>query len=77
MKPVFLSLKEFDATCDKRYGIQNEILMENAARGMCDEILNILKRQTKNKKKVIQIVCGSGDNGADGLALARMLYDAA
>lgn len=77
MKPVFLSLKEFDATCDKRYGMQNEILMENAARGMCDEILNILKRQTKNKKKVIQIVCGSGDNGADGLALARMLYDAA
>jgi len=51
MKPVFLSLKEFDATCDKRYGMQNEILMENAARGMCDEILNILKRQTKNKKK--------------------------
>lgn len=93
MKPVFLSLKEFDKSCDKKYKMQGEILMENAARGMCEKILYFLKKhfnkkslkkiRTTNKARcsykplrpVIQIVCGSGDNGADGLALARMLYD--
>lgn len=77
MKPVFFSLKEFDAACGEKYRMQNEVLMENAARGMCEAILLFLKKRFKHKKPVIQIVCGSGDNGADGLALARMIYDAA
>lgn len=84
MKPVFLSLKEFDSACNEKYKMQGEILMENAARGMCEEILRLLKahfkterarKSYKSQRPILQIVCGSGDNGADGLALARMLYE--
>ena len=51
-------------------GISKLILMENA--GL--QLANIIqKRYLKNKSKNILIVCGSGNNGGDGLVCARHL----
>ena len=51
-------------------GISKLILMENA--GL--QLANIIQKQySKNKSKNILIVCGSGNNGGDGLVCARHL----
>ena len=44
------------------------LLMENAARGVCDVVFQRLP----NAERIV-IVCGPGNNGGDGLALARQL----
>lgn len=51
----------------EKYGVSKLKLMENAGYGLYKEI-----KKYKNKK--ILIVCGSGNNGGDGLVLARYLY---
>lgn len=48
---------------------------ENGVRGHITFPNAFKEISSLNKKPVLQIVCGSGDNGGDGLALARMLYD--
>jgi NAD(P)H-hydrate epimerase len=47
-------------------GIPSIILMENAARCVTDEVL-------KQKPNYVTAVCGKGNNGGDGLAVARQL----
>lgn len=74
MRPVFKNLKEFDKACEIKYNMPGEILMENAARGMADFLYRFLKKQYVGKKVLLQIVCGPGNNGGDGLAVARMLF---
>jgi len=88
MLNVFESLKEKDRDAIDKYKIDSNVLMEIAAKGVCDKIIELaykkepfykeLKRgflQEIIAKKTIQIVCGSSDNGGDGLALSRMLQD--
>jgi NAD(P)H-hydrate epimerase len=48
----------------KEIGIPSLVLMERAAYGCVESI----------EGKRILVVCGTGNNGADGVALARMLY---
>ena len=51
-------------------GISKLVLMENAG----IQLANIIQKQySKNKSKNILIVCGSGNNGGDGLVCARHL----
>jgi hydroxyethylthiazole kinase-like uncharacterized protein yjeF len=45
-------------------------LMENAGRGVTDELLARFK---PTKKDLLVIVCGKGNNGGDGFVVARML----
>ena len=57
-----------DRRCYDEYGLTEDILMEHAASGMANYInTNLPDRHS------ILIVCGSGNNGADGLALARLM----
>ncbi|MCI5969044.1 NAD(P)H-hydrate dehydratase [Helicobacter sp.] len=69
MKNLFLDTRPLDKRASTEFKLSSEILMENAARGMLEFLLPKL-----NSKSRILLVCGSGDNGADCLALARMLY---
>lgn len=72
MKNLFFSTRELDRYATEHFYLPPELLMENAARGMCEFIKSrFLTNSTKQLK--ILFVCGSGDNGADCLALARML----
>jgi hydroxyethylthiazole kinase-like uncharacterized protein yjeF len=65
MIPIFKEVYSLDKACYDK-GLNEYILMENAARGMYEEIKS-------RKIKSICIISGSGNNGADGIALARML----
>jgi len=65
MVEVFKEVYTLDKACYDK-GLNEYILMENAARGMYEEIKN------RNIKSIC-IISGAGNNGADGIALARML----
>jgi ADP-dependent NAD(P)H-hydrate dehydratase / NAD(P)H-hydrate epimerase len=70
MQKVYEELQTLDQRCYEKLDLSEDILMENAA-------INI-KNHIKNRffaNEEILIVCGSYNNAADGLALARLLYD--
>lgn len=69
MQNIFDEVGSLDERCYTQLGLSEELLMEHAAQGMADYIK---KSFTKNSS--VTIVCGSGNNGADGLALARLLH---
>ena len=56
------------ATIEK--GISSTALMEKAAKNCCDWITD----NFRNAKKFL-VFCGNGNNGGDGFAIARMLYE--
>jgi hydroxyethylthiazole kinase-like uncharacterized protein yjeF len=69
MKKVFDEVKSLDKRAINSYFLSEELLMEHASLG----IQNYISKKFKKNKKIL-IVCGSGNNGADGIALARLLH---
>jgi hydroxyethylthiazole kinase-like uncharacterized protein yjeF len=65
MIKVFQSVNTLDAKCYTQYHLSEDLLMEHAALG--------LKAALPKKALKILIVAGSGNNGADGIALARQI----
>lgn len=68
MKKVFDEVGILDKKCYNQYGLSEDILMEHAATSMLDFIQKKFKKNAK-----ILIISGVGNNGADGIALARLL----
>ncbi len=64
-------MREVDRLTTERYGIPSIILMENAANAVASVITQKLGGSVKDKS--ILILCGKGNNGGDGAALARIL----
>ncbi len=62
-------MKEIDRYTIHEIGIPSMVLMERAAMAVADEI-----EQRAGYSDVIWAVCGTGNNGADGVAAARMLH---
>jgi hydroxyethylthiazole kinase-like uncharacterized protein yjeF len=74
MRPMTLTVKqtrELDRRAQEDYGIPTLILMENAARTLAEVIQRFLISPIERCRVVI--VCGTGNNGGDGLAAARHL----
>ena len=69
MQNVYKSVDFLDNRAVERFGISNEILMENAASAM----ERVIDSKISAPNALIIIVCGTGNNGADGFALARRL----
>ena len=69
MQKLFDEVKSLDKDCYLSYKLSEDILMEHAANG-----INVFIRSKFDKNSKIIIACGSGNNGADGLALARLLH---
>ncbi|HQR73252.1 MAG TPA: NAD(P)H-hydrate dehydratase [Sulfurovum sp.] len=69
MQKVFESCIALDERCYEQYGLNEDILMEHAAGGMAQYIRSHFAKGTS-----VLIVAGKGNNGADGIALARQLF---
>jgi len=69
MQKVFDEVNTLDKRCYEEFGLSEDILMEHAAASMMQYIQN---KFVSNEK--ILIVCGTGNNGADGITLARLLH---
>ncbi|WP_455194445.1 NAD(P)H-hydrate dehydratase [Eubacterium ramulus] len=63
-------MKLCDENTMRRRGMLSAVLMERAALATMQEIV---KRYPNPVTKVL-VVCGSGNNGGDGVAVARLLY---
>lgn len=69
MQKIFESCYDLDRRCYEKYNLTEDILMEHAADAMARHI-----RAYDGNKERILIVSGPGNNGADGITLARLLY---
>ncbi|MBQ8231219.1 MAG: NAD(P)H-hydrate dehydratase [Lachnospiraceae bacterium] len=63
-------MKRYDAVTIEQIGIPSLVLMERASLSVYEEIQ---AAKLSGQKKRVLILVGCGNNGADGLALARML----
>ena len=68
MQKVFKEANSLDKRCYDTYFLSEDILMEHAAFGIYQHI-----EQKYIQNSSILVVCGSGNNGADGITLARLL----
>src|SRR5208337_5320947 len=65
-------MQQIDRLTNERYGVSSLTLMENAGRGVV-EFLD--ERFAPLEQQRIVILCGRGNNGGDGLVVARLLRD--
>ena len=64
-------MQNMDKTAIEKYGIAGELLMENA--GLA--VYSVILKEFGIEGKRFVIICGSGNNGGDGLVVARkMIY---
>ncbi|WP_100983968.1 NAD(P)H-hydrate dehydratase [Helicobacter pylori] len=68
MLPVYEKVNALDKRAIEEFNLSQDILMENAAMALERAVL-----QNASLGSKVIILCGSGDNGGDGYALARRL----
>src|SRR4051812_36615741 len=65
-------VREVDRRAIEQYHIPGVVLMENAALHAADVAWDIVDR---TPAALVHILCGGGNNGGDGLAIARHLHN--
>lgn len=65
-------MREVDRLTTEEYGIPSLLLMENAAQAAARVISERLDGSVKGRS--VLVLCGKGNNGGDGAALARILW---
>lgn len=63
-------MRHYDSYTINTIGIPSLVLMERAALAVRDEVLNAFPLNLQN----VVVVAGSGNNGGDGLDVARLLH---
>jgi len=63
-------MRDADTSAIANFGITQEILMENAGNAAYFTILQAMEIESKK----FVFFCGSGNNGGDGLVVARKLH---
>lgn len=61
-------VRAFDRWADAEAGLPTRVLMENAGRGAAEVLVRL------GVDGPVRVVCGKGNNGGDGLVLARALH---
>lgn len=69
MQKLFDEVNSLDKRCYEKFLLSEDLLMEHAASNMALYI-----SEKYSSFETILIVCGSGNNGADGIALSRLLH---
>ena len=68
MQKIFAHPAELEKLTKEKYAIPPFLMMENAAKELADFILDF-------SPKHVVILCGKGNNGGDGYAVARLLQN--
>jgi len=63
-------MKQVDNLSINKFGMSALVLMERAALG----VASLIERKFSKSDRIIS-VCGNGNNGADGVAMARILFE--
>jgi NAD(P)H-hydrate epimerase len=64
-------VREIDRRAIEEYGIPGIVLMENAARAVAQTALEMMP----DSESLVWVICGAGNNGGDGFAVARHLHN--
>lgn len=64
-------MQRIDRTTIEKYGLAGIVLMERAGLAVVKKVLELFPA---SKYKTF-VLCGSGNNGGDGLVIARLLHD--
>ncbi len=66
-------MRELEQRADREYGLTSPILMENAGKSAAEILLQHLRHQHSASGLEFLILVGPGNNGGDGLVMARHL----
>lgn len=72
MKKLFWDTAELDARAVSEFGLNTEVLMQNAANALANAVRSQFKKCSPKRRKILGVI-GSGNNGADVLAALRLL----
>ncbi|MCR4713165.1 MAG: NAD(P)H-hydrate dehydratase [Treponemataceae bacterium] len=70
MKKLFDDTRLMDKAVQEKFGLSDDVMMENAAAALENRLFYYTSRCDAPK---ILIACGSGDNGGDGYAVSRRI----
>ncbi|MBQ9537911.1 MAG: NAD(P)H-hydrate dehydratase [Treponema sp.] len=75
MQNIFLDTRKNDQAVREKYGLTEDIMMEDAASAVCQAVLRRLSQDSSPclARPAVLVLAGSGNNGADGYAVARQL----
>lgn len=68
MQKLFKEVKSLDKRCYDKLYLSEDVLMEQASMALANEVKSCIKSDEK-----VLFICGSGNNGADGITAARIL----
>lgn len=69
-------VREVDRIAIEEFGVPGIVLMENASRALAANAIDMLGGAASARDRTVIIVCGSGNNGGDGYAMGRHLFNA-
>ncbi len=67
-------MRELDRTAIEKFGIREELLMENAGGAAYFVLQNVLQNRTGIRNKRFVVFSGLGNNGGDGFVVARKIH---
>jgi len=68
-------MRELEARADREYGLTSHILMENAGKSAAEILANYTRRRQAIAGREVLLLIGPGNNGGDGLVVARYLEE--
>jgi NAD(P)H-hydrate epimerase len=69
------TIRNWDEIAIRDYGIPGLVLMENAGEACVRVLVELLEQKASGVRAPIHMVCGPGNNGGDGLVIARHLFN--
>jgi hydroxyethylthiazole kinase-like uncharacterized protein yjeF len=66
-------MRELEARAEREYGLTSHILMENAGKSAAEILAQYIRQQRSLEGLDVLFLIGPGNNGGDGLVVARYL----